>query len=653
MNFNFNKKKYFIRNVFLLSSCSISCFLIHPVFAQTTDLGSKVGQVTTDCIGKADPQDDDDDNSLAEGNKAKAAGTGATAIGACSDAKEQGATALGYNATASALNSTALGEHSSATAENAIGIGPNSVGSGLNAIAIGANATASKTGSMALGANAVSEYDGSLALGADSVTSAVVATKDTTIGGDTYTFAGRVPTSTVSVGSSEGERHFQRTITNVAAGRISQDSMDAVNGSQLLATNQAVNKISDGYKSFGNSVSSIVGGGSEFNSDGVFTDPTYNIRGKDYHNIGDGFKAVDNGLEDLNTKITNINNGGGIKYFHANSSLSDSDAIGSESLAIGGGAVARGVNSQALGKNATAIMDNAIALGAETQADSNEGDVAIGAGSKTSKVVATKGTTLGNEYYDYAGSNPVSAVSFGSAGFERILQNVAAGRLDTESTDAVNGSQLFATNQSLDRTIKRVDDLDQKIHSIPEQPSPNVVQYDPGLDGKPENSVTFHGGDPNAPVVLHNVASGTRDSDASNMKQLRDVASAAHTYTDTKSEETYKRSTEYTDNKVGEVIGQSNKYTDEQISKLTGHIDDVSKEAKQAAAIGLAASSLRYDDRPGKVSAAVGGGAWGGQGAFALGLGYTAESQRVRLNVSAASSGGRWGVGAGASFTFN
>lgn len=429
--------------------------------------------------------------------------------------------------------------------------------------------------------------------------------------------------------------------------------MDAVNGSELFATNQAVDKISNGYKAFGKGVSSIIGGGAAFNSDGEITNPTYLIRGKDYHNIGDGFNAVDNDLEDLNTKITNINNGGGIKYFHVNSTLSDSQALGLDSVAVGSGAIARADNSQAIGKNAIAVTEDSIAIGTEAVTAANKGDVALGTGSKTSTVIATKGTRLGNQYYDYAGSNPLSAVSFGSVGFERLLQNVAAGRISADSTDAVNGSQLFATNQVLDGTIKRVDELDNKIHSIPEQPSPNVVQYDPGPDGKPENSVTFHGGDPNAPVVLKNVGAGSRDSDASNMKQLRDVATTAHAYTDTKSEETFKRSTDYTDRKIGEVVGQANRYTDEQLSKLTGQVDDVRKEARQAAALGLAASSLRYDDRPGKVSAAVGGGAWGGQGAFALGLGYTAESQRVRLNVSAASTGGRWGVGAGASFTFN
>ena len=76
-------------------------------------------------------------------------------------------------------------------------------------------------------------------------------------------------------------------------------------------------------------------------------------------------------------------------------------------------------------------------------------------------------------------------------------------------------------------------------------------------------------------------------------------------------------------------------------------------EARQAAAIGLAAASLRYDDRPGKLSAAIGGGIWRGEGAAAFGLGYTNEDQTMRANVSATTAGGEWGIGAGLSFTFN
>ncbi|MDP0983617.1 hypothetical protein Q6266_28225, partial [Klebsiella variicola] len=88
-----------------------------------------------------------------------------------------------------------------------------------------------------------------VALGAGSTTSAVVATTSTTINGKTYNFAGTNPTSTVSVGSAGAER----TITNVAAGQINAASTDAINGSQLYATNQSIASLSSGITNLGNS----------------------------------------------------------------------------------------------------------------------------------------------------------------------------------------------------------------------------------------------------------------------------------------------------------------------------------------------------------------------------------------------------------------
>ncbi|MDT4889514.1 Autotransporter adhesin BtaE [compost metagenome] len=101
------------------------------------------------------------------------------------------------------------------------------------------------------------------------------------------------------------------------------------------------------------------------------------------------------------------------------------------------------------------------------------------------------------------------------------------------------------------------------------------------------------------------------------------------------------------------TLNQANNYTDYKFGQLNQEIGEVRTEARQAAAIGLAAASLRYDDRPGKASVAVGGGFWRGEGAVAFGGGYTSEDGRLRSNLSATTAGGHWGVGAGVSFTLN
>ncbi|MET3589662.1 autotransporter adhesin, partial [Bartonella silvatica] len=88
-------------------------------------------------------------------------------------------------------------------------------------------------------------------------------------------------------------------------------------------------------------------------------------------------------------------------------------------------------------------------------------------------------------------------------------------------------------------------------------------------------------------------------------------------------------------------------YTDTKFETLSYAIEDVRKEARQAAAIGLAVSNLRYYDIPGSLSLSFGTGAWRNQSAFAVGAGYTSEDGNIRSNISVTSSGGHWGIGAG------
>lgn len=92
---------------------------------------------------------------------------------------------------------------------------------------------------VSIGTNAKVTADNSIALGSDSVANSAVATASTSLNGRTYNFAGTNPVGTVSVGDSDKER----TITNVAAGRISSTSTDAINGSQLHSVIQEMNSV--------------------------------------------------------------------------------------------------------------------------------------------------------------------------------------------------------------------------------------------------------------------------------------------------------------------------------------------------------------------------------------------------------------------------
>jgi autotransporter adhesin len=145
-------------------------------------------------------------------------------------------------------------------------------------------------------------------------------------------------------------------------------------------------------------------------------------------------------------------------------------------------AFANGKGSSAVGYNATATGENSLALGYNAKAN-NAKDVALGADSTTAAAVATTGTTIRGTDYTFAGTAPVSTLSIGSAGNERTLTNLAAGRLSATSTDAVNGSQLFATNQAIEGISGDISDL-----------SDLAVKYDTNPDGTVNyNSVTMGG----------------------------------------------------------------------------------------------------------------------------------------------------------------
>jgi autotransporter adhesin len=285
---------------------------------------------------------------------------------------------------ASGKNSAAGGFGASATGSASTVVGNSATDNGnANATVLGngASITAGTAGS-------------NVALGQGSaVTAAAVATPSATIAGTTYTFAGGTPGGVVSVGTTAAPRQ----VTNVAAGQVSATSLDAVNGSQLFATNSAVNTI--------------------------------------------------------NTTLTSITTGGaGIKYFHANSTLGDSTPTGTNSVAIGPVSIAGSTNGVSIGNGATA--------------SANVGDVALGSGSTTAAVVPTTTVTVGGVTTTVAGTTPASTVSVGAVGAERTITNVAAGRVSATSTDAINGSELNATNTQVNTVTTTVNNLTNTVNNL-------------------------------------------------------------------------------------------------------------------------------------------------------------------------------------------
>nr|WP_310632332.1 hypothetical protein [Paraburkholderia sp.] len=174
---------------------------------------------------------------------------------------------------------------------------------------------------------------------------------------------------------------------------------------------------------------------------------------------------------------------------------------------------ASGSWSTALGPAATASATNAVAVGALATA-STANSVALGNGATTAAAVANPNGVIGGTAYTYAGASPTGVVSVGKAGAERQLTNLAAGRVTSSSTDAVNGSQLYATNTQVSKNSTDITTLQSQITNI--GGSTDAVLY----DSSAHTSVTLGGTSSIAPVALHNVAAGLKATDAVNVSQL-------------------------------------------------------------------------------------------------------------------------------------
>ena len=126
-------------------------------------------------------------------------------------------------------------------------------------------------------------------------------------------------------------------------------------------------------------------------------------------------------------------------------------AVGNNSTASADGAMIVGSSASVTGKNG-------VALGNNTKV-ANENAVAIGNGSETATAVATQSATINGVAHNFAGVNPTSTVSVGKAGVERTITNVAAGRISATSTDAINGSQLYAVTTEVDKGVVYAGDV--------------------------------------------------------------------------------------------------------------------------------------------------------------------------------------------------
>lgn len=181
-------------------------------------------------------------DSVAIGNGAFVSGESSVALGRTNNVTGENSVAVGAN------NGTVAGGQSAVVGyNNKIGpqkeqlvFGSNSESSGQGALVFGTHAKAVAMDAVAFGNNTIADKPNAVAIGTNSVTDDAVGVDGITINGTRHVFAGEQPASVVSFGSKAragagGVTQYNRQLTNVSAGQISADSLDAVNGSQLFA----------------------------------------------------------------------------------------------------------------------------------------------------------------------------------------------------------------------------------------------------------------------------------------------------------------------------------------------------------------------------------------------------------------------------------
>ena len=325
---------------------------------------------------------------IAIGDHATATQDSALAIGAYNSATGTSSTAIGKSSSATNNNAIAVGTQAKATADNAISAGAYNEASGERATSIGVLAQASGAGSFAGGASAQ-------ATGANSV--AIGGAQDGTLGNE----AAKAGTAAKAIGNQ-----------SIAVGTQSN-----ANGDNSIAQGKSANAAAK-------------------------------------NSIAIGTSATASGISIGNEALTGIADS--IAIGHKSNVVGGAEgvAIGNEATngeasfaaAVGATSGANANYSVALGYNATANAEHSVALGAASEAGDDF-------------VESTNATINGIEYKNFAASSSQfnnldmgmagAVVSVGTKGYERQIKNVAAGVVASNSTDAINGSQLYAVADTL------------------------------------------------------------------------------------------------------------------------------------------------------------------------------------------------------------
>ena len=390
--------------------------------------------VSTTAIAETNVVSDDQGNVIG-GIGAKAlAGTGTTGnsvvLGNKAKSERTESMVIGSNATNTGRWSVTLGDKADGNSQYGVTIGNRAhSGKGGNAIAIGlmAKATNEKVGGnsqTAVGAASYADGEGASAFGAIANATGTLATA---VGRNSKALA----QSASAFGDSASASAWGATAVGIGASAKANNSIAV--GSQAVTEGQESTAL--GRRSYAGAQSATALGTGANASAIVST-------------------AVGNGAKASAVQASALGN-------EAKATGSSSTAIGVRSNSAGSSAIAVGTNSAASANNAVSIGTgskaegvNSMAMGRESSA-THENSVALGSYSVSKAEKSVKEATVGTTTYNgFAGTAPKGTVSVGTKGRERQIVNVAAGEISATSTDAINGSQLYAVATKIGQSAK-------------------------------------------------------------------------------------------------------------------------------------------------------------------------------------------------------
>jgi len=518
---------------------------------------------------------------------------------------------------------------SSALGVDAVAIGGNAIASADNAVALGSNSLADQPNTVSVGSATSQRRITNVAAGSDATDAVNVSQLTSTISSSLANVVTYDDPTRSRVTLHAQDPQAQVTIDNVANGKVDQTSHEAINGSQLFATAQ--------------SAADALGGGSSVDADGKITKPTYTfIDNSTFNNVGDALANLDGrvtqntaGIATINDTLNNITTGGGIKYFHANSTLPDSSATGADSVAIGGSASATAANSVALGSNSVADRPNTVSVGSanasrqitNVAAGTEDTDAVNVSQLKQAGLIDGDGSSKTAVTYDTGtdGKADYSNLTLGNGTGATTIHNVAAG---VAGTDAVNVNQM---NAALDRVTNIAESGGNPLFAadgdrnteVASATGAHATAMGANANARADNSValgassvadranTVSVGSAGNERQITNVANGTQDTDAVNVRQLN-LASA-----------------------------QAQSYTDSRIAGVQSQINNVASTAYGGIAAAMAAAGLPQPTAPGKTMVAVAGARYASASGAAIGISYVTQDDRwvVKASGNTSSSG--------------